>query len=75
MKVTDMLAPKIRPHTFMLPNTDAGGGVGYDDMLPEHYNNLSKPKGIYACKGTYRSALAYGDLERLEETAVLTRSP
>ena len=50
MKVTDMLAPKIRPHTFMLPNTDAGGGVGYDDMLPEHYNNLSKPKGIYACK-------------------------
>ena len=53
MKVTDMLAPKIRPHTFMLPNTDAGGGVGYDDMLPEHYNNLSKPQGMYACKCTY----------------------
>ena len=66
MKVTDMLAPKIRPHTFMLPNTDAGGGVGYDDMLPEHYNNLSKPQGMYACKCTlqWRSLMAIPNVSR-----------
>ena len=33
MVTTDTLGAKIRPHTFMIPNTDAGGGVGYDDML------------------------------------------
>ena len=33
MSVTDQLGEKIRPNVFMLPNTDAGGGVGYDDML------------------------------------------
>ena len=33
MSVIDSLGEKIRPNTFILPNTDAGGGVGYDDML------------------------------------------
>lgn len=33
MSVIDSLGPKIRPNVFILPNTDAGGGVGYDDML------------------------------------------
>jgi hypothetical protein len=33
MSIIDSLGDKIRPNTFILPNTDAGGGVGYDDML------------------------------------------
>jgi len=33
MVQTDELGAKIRPNTFMIPNTDAGGGRGYDDML------------------------------------------
>jgi len=48
MALTDKLEAQIRPHSFMIPNTDAGGGVGYDDMLSNHYNNLSKPTGIYS---------------------------
>lgn len=33
MALIDGLGTRIRPNVFMLPNTDAGGGVGYDDML------------------------------------------
>lgn len=33
MSVIDALGDELRPNTFILPNTDAGGGVGYDDML------------------------------------------
>jgi hypothetical protein len=33
MSVIDSLGAAIRPNVFILPNTDAGGGVGYDDML------------------------------------------
>ena len=33
MATMEMLGAKLRPNTFVLPNTDAGGGVGYDDML------------------------------------------
>jgi hypothetical protein len=29
MSTIDALGERIRPHTFVLPNTDAGGGVGY----------------------------------------------
>jgi hypothetical protein len=47
MALTDKLSARIRPHTFMIPNTDAGGGVGYDDMLPNHYDNNSRPTGMY----------------------------
>lgn len=46
MALIDQLAPQLRPHTFIIPNTDAGGGVGYDDMLPNHYKNHT-PTGIY----------------------------
>lgn len=46
MALTDTLSAQIRPHTFMIPNTDAGGNVGYDDMLPNHYSN-GKPVGMY----------------------------
>lgn len=47
MALTDKLSAQIRPHAFMIPNTDAGGGVGYDDMLPNHYDNHGKPVGMY----------------------------
>eukprot|EP00041_Stephanoeca_diplocostata_P016402 m.322710 g.322710 ORF g.322710 m.322710 type:complete len:705 (+) comp20357_c0_seq8:1156-3270(+) len=33
MKRIENLSAEVRPNTFLLPNTDAGGGVGYDDML------------------------------------------
>jgi hypothetical protein len=35
MQTIDDLGSKIRPNTFILPNTDAGGGVGYDDMTDD----------------------------------------
>ena len=28
MAVTDALGAKLRPNVFVIPNTDAGGGVG-----------------------------------------------
>ena len=33
MSVFDHLDKAIRPEVFVIPNTDAGGGGGYDDML------------------------------------------
>ena len=48
MALTDQLSAQIRPHAFMIPNTDAGGDVGYDDMLPNHYDKNHKPTGIYS---------------------------
>eukprot|EP00039_Didymoeca_costata_P016898 m.307959 g.307959 ORF g.307959 m.307959 type:complete len:943 (-) comp16467_c0_seq2:162-2990(-) len=33
MAKIDSLDAEIRPNVFLLPNSDAGGGVGYDDML------------------------------------------
>ena len=33
MGTIDGLGSALRPYTFILPNTDAGGGGGYDDML------------------------------------------
>ena len=33
MATIDMLGEKLRPNVHILPNTDAGGGVGYDDMI------------------------------------------
>lgn len=33
MGTIDGLGSALRPNTFILPNTDAGGGGGYDDML------------------------------------------
>lgn len=33
MNQIENLSAEVRPNVFLLPNTDAGGGVGYDDML------------------------------------------
>ena len=53
MGIIDGLGPAIRPNTFILPNTDAGGGGGYDDMLC--------PDGSTWCSGITRGGIfAYG---------------
>ena len=33
MGTIDALGPRLTPNGLILPNTDAGGGVGYDDMV------------------------------------------
>ena len=53
MGTIDALGARLRPNTFILPNTDAGGGVGYDDML-------CADGGTY-CDGETRGGIfAYG---------------
>ena len=50
MATIDTLGVKIRPNTFILPNTDAGGGVGYDDMLSD---KNGRPLNPYPQYGTW----------------------
>lgn len=43
MHAIDRLGSSLRPNTFVLPNTDAGGGVGYDDMLNNYCTGAVNP--------------------------------
>eukprot|EP00750_Incisomonas_marina_P009196 INCI15842.4.p1 GENE.INCI15842.4~~INCI15842.4.p1 ORF type:complete len:1009 (+),score=144.97 INCI15842.4:571-3597(+) len=53
MGTIDGLGSALRPYTFILPNTDAGGGGGYDDMLCSD--------GSTWCNGITRGGIfAYG---------------
>ena len=45
MAAMDSLGAQLRPNTFVLPNTDAGGGVGYDDMLNNYCTAEPCPPG------------------------------
>ena len=35
MDLVDSLGDSLRPNTFVLPNTDSGGGVGYDTEISQ----------------------------------------